>query len=85
VSDLIATVGIVAPHRRAAVSRTAGWISPLLLDAGRVAGVWSREEDQLVVTRFAEGRRIAVRALGAEARRVAAALGRKLTLVVVTG
>jgi Winged helix DNA-binding domain len=76
---------IVAPHRRAAVSRTAGWISPLLLDAGRVAGVWSREGDQLVVTRFAESRRLGVRALGAEARRVAAALGLKLTLVVVTG
>ncbi|MGB9185985.1 MAG: crosslink repair DNA glycosylase YcaQ family protein [Solirubrobacteraceae bacterium] len=76
---------LVAAHRRAAVSRTAGWISPLLLDAGRVAGVWSREGDQLVVTRFAESRRIGASVLAAEARRVAAALGRTLTLVVVTG
>ncbi|MEV4258034.1 crosslink repair DNA glycosylase YcaQ family protein [Spirillospora sp. NPDC049652] len=31
---------LVPPARRSEVSRTAGWISPVVLHEGRVAGVW---------------------------------------------
>ncbi|HEY4227892.1 MAG TPA: winged helix DNA-binding domain-containing protein [Candidatus Limnocylindrales bacterium] len=61
------------------VSRTAGWISPVLLVDGRAAGVWDskRSGDQLTVTvdvfaPIAGGMR---RAIGKAADRVAAAQG----------
>jgi len=75
---------LIAAHRRAQVSRTAGWISPLVLDAGRVAGVWSLTSNRLAVAMFKESRRIGARVLEAEARRVGRALGRRLELIVST-
>ncbi|MDQ3484257.1 MAG: winged helix DNA-binding domain-containing protein [Actinomycetota bacterium] len=33
-------VELIAPHRRALVSRPAGWISPVVVHGGRVVGVW---------------------------------------------
>jgi hypothetical protein len=32
-----------APELRTAVSRASGWISPVLLDGGRIAGTWTQE------------------------------------------
>ena len=32
-----------APGLNAAVSRTSGWISPVLLDGGRIAGTWTQQ------------------------------------------
>ncbi|MEW2360236.1 winged helix DNA-binding domain-containing protein [Spirillospora sp. NPDC029432] len=44
---------LVPPEHRSEVSRTAGWISPVVLSEGRVAGVWEREKDGTVqVTPF---------------------------------
>jgi hypothetical protein len=42
----------VPPDRAAEVSRTAGWISPVLVVDGAVAGVWEHERrgDALTVT-----------------------------------
>ncbi|MFI6865752.1 winged helix DNA-binding domain-containing protein [Nocardia sp. NPDC050406] len=37
---------------RAKVSRTAGWISPLVLVGGRIAGTWETDKDELVVSMF---------------------------------
>jgi hypothetical protein len=34
------------------VSRRAGWISPVLLHEGRVAGVWEPKDGDVVVTAF---------------------------------
>ncbi|MFB4317919.1 winged helix DNA-binding domain-containing protein [Actinomadura sp. 21ATH] len=44
---------LVPPERRSEVSRTAGWISPVVLYEGRVAGVWEQAKDGTVqVTPF---------------------------------
>jgi DNA glycosylase AlkZ-like len=34
---------VPAPELTSAVSRTSGWISPVLLDGGRIAGTWTQE------------------------------------------
>ena len=39
------SAAFVPSARRAKVSRTAGWISPLVLRGGRVAGVWELDRD----------------------------------------
>ncbi|MQY08355.1 winged helix DNA-binding domain-containing protein [Actinomadura macrotermitis] len=46
-----ATYLIPAEHRPA-VSRAAGWISPVVLHQGRVAGVWEAKDDDIAVTTF---------------------------------
>jgi hypothetical protein len=74
---------LVAPHRRAEVSKTAGWISPVVVAGGRVAGVWEAAGAALQVTLFKEeAEQVPVPALEAEAARVAGFLGRDLTLSV---
>lgn len=61
------------------VSRTAGWISPVLLVEGRAAGVWdsARVGDRLTITvePFETLSGAAVRAIDGAAQRVAAAQG----------
>lgn len=73
---------IVPAQRRKQVSRTAGWISPVVLDRGRVAGVWDLDGDLLTVTLFAPPTSPASRLLRSEADRVAAALGRAVRVCV---
>lgn len=73
---------ILAAHRRGNVSRTAGWISPVVIAGGRAVGVWKLEGEQLEVSLFAEGRPVAAKALASEAERVGAAVGRELRLVI---
>ena len=34
---------VPAPELTSAVSRASGWISPVLLDGGRIAGTWTQE------------------------------------------
>ncbi|WP_324188063.1 winged helix DNA-binding domain-containing protein [Nocardia higoensis] len=38
-------------HRRE-VSRTAGWIAPLVVDAGRITGTWEIDGDDVVISMF---------------------------------
>jgi hypothetical protein len=45
---------IIAPSRRAAVSRTAGWISPVVVAGGRVAGTWEIDGERVQVRLFEE-------------------------------
>ena len=73
---------IVAAARRPQVSRTAGWISPVVLAGGRVAGVWRLDGDTITVTPFAERRAIADADVAGEVRRIARALGRQLSVVI---
>jgi hypothetical protein len=72
-----------APHRKR-ISRTAGWISPVLLVDGRAAGVWDsrRSGDRVTITVDAFGPISAGtrRAIGGAAERVAAALGATATV-----
>lgn len=73
---------LVAADRRGEVSRTAGWISPVVVAGGRVVGVWRIEGDELNVSMFKEAPPIAAKLLASESERVGAALGRRLRLVV---
>ncbi len=71
---------VLAPERRSAVSKAAGWISPVVLRGGRVIGVWDADDRSLTVQLFDEERVDAStrRAIAAEAARVGACLGRQL-------
>jgi hypothetical protein len=73
---------IVAPARRKQVSKAAGWISPVVLEGGRVAGVWDLDGDTVAVTVFEEAAPVDSDGLDAEAARLGAFLGRELRVVV---
>lgn len=61
---------IIAPHRRAEVSRAAGWISPVVVSGGRVAGVWERGDGGVRVTLFPEAGEVPAAELAAEIARI---------------
>jgi hypothetical protein len=62
---------IVDASRRAAVSRTGGWISPVVLAGGRVAGTWSQDGATVAIELFAElAATVDRQALDAESRRL---------------
>ncbi|AYF76438.1 winged helix DNA-binding domain-containing protein [Nocardia yunnanensis] len=67
------SVLLPADHR-AKVSRTAGWISPLVLIGGRIAGTWELDKTTLVVSMF-DGAPVPSAAIRAELPRLATATG----------
>ncbi|MEV0355394.1 crosslink repair DNA glycosylase YcaQ family protein [Nocardia sp. NPDC050697] len=67
---------LVPAAHRTAVSRPGGWISPVVIEGGRVTGTWEREGDDIVVTPF--GKAPPARALDAAAARLSSAAGTKL-------
>lgn len=75
-------IHVLAAHRRAAVSRAAGWISPVVVVDGRIAGTWTADGDALVVELFAEAEPVDREALAAEATFLERVLGRGLTTSV---
>jgi hypothetical protein len=54
---------LVPPAHRTAVSRAGGWISPVVVSRGRVAGTWEADEE-IAVDLF--GKRVAAKPLAAE-------------------
>ncbi|MFF4606065.1 winged helix DNA-binding domain-containing protein [Streptomyces sp. NPDC001339] len=76
---------LVAAGRRTAVSRSGGWISPVVVHQGRVAGVWEFTEEAVVVTLFAEHGEVPRAGLEAEAAHLARCTGHERGLVVRTG
>jgi hypothetical protein len=76
---------LVTANRRAQVSRTAGWISPVVVRAGRVAGTWEITGDTVVVTWFPEAGPVPAEALSSEAEWIARFRGEPLTVKVSTG
>lgn len=76
---------VVAPGRRALISKAAGWISPVLVAAGRVAGTWAVQDETLAVTVFTEAGPVDGGALDAEVAVLQRVLGRSLTLTTSTG
>jgi hypothetical protein len=64
---------VPAPEHKAAVSRTSGWISPVLLDGGRIAGTWTQQSAggrlSIEITPFGRLRRGLTSAAGTEAAR----------------
>jgi hypothetical protein len=71
----------VPAERRKAVSRTAGWISPVVVHQGRVVGVWELTETTVDVRLFPEAD-LPRDALEAEVGHLAACTGQPLSLAV---
>jgi len=73
------SAAVLAPEHRAAVHRPQGWISPVLLVDGRIAGTWRHEAaGRRLAVRVAPFRAVAPRVRAAveeEAARLAAFLG----------
>ncbi len=69
---------IIPTARRSQISRTAGWISPVVLAGGRVVGVWDVDDETLAIGLFDEAGTIPPEPLEAEAERIARFLGRTL-------
>lgn len=67
---------VVPAEHRGRVSRAAGWIAPVVVDAGRVVGTWSLDGDAITVEPFAPT--TPLDGLGDELDRWSAALGREL-------
>lgn len=61
---------IVPAAHRADVSRTAGWISPVVLAAGRVVGTWEVDDGTAVVQLFDDAEAPDPEALAAEVERI---------------
>jgi Winged helix DNA-binding domain len=70
---------VIPPGRRAAVSRTAGWIAPVVVAGGVVSGTWELDGDRVRVAWFAEADRPRRRELDAEVEWLGSILGRQLT------
>jgi len=69
---------VVAPARRAAVSRQAGWISPVVVAAGVVAGTWELDRDTARIRWFREAGRAPRAKLAAEVARLSTIVGSDL-------
>lgn len=75
--------GHVVPRaRRSAVSRQAGWISPVVIVGGVVQGTWRLDDGSLKVEWFREMGTPPKRALEAEVKRVAALLDQSARLEI---
>jgi hypothetical protein len=73
---------IVPPKRRSAVSRTAGWISPVVMAGGVVSGTWELKRDEVTITWFKEAGKAPTRQIDAEIKRLGGVLDQKLKLRV---
>jgi hypothetical protein len=69
---------VVPAARRAAVSRQAGWISPVVVAGGVVRGTWDLHGDDARVAWFREAGNPPRRALREEVARISSILGREL-------
>lgn len=73
---------VVPTARRAAVSRQAGWISPVVVAGGVVSGTWELDGDDLRVAWFSESGPPPRNALDAEVMRLSSIVGRELRAIV---
>jgi hypothetical protein len=73
---------VVPAARRGAVSRQAGWISPVVLVDGAICGIWELDGDQARVTWFGEAGRPPHSRIEAEVSRLSSILGRDLRTAV---
>ncbi len=77
--------GHVTPAaRRSAVSRQAGWISPVVVGGGVVRGTWELDGSQVRVSWFGEAGRVPRSALKEEVARLSRIVGRDLIPEVST-
>jgi winged helix DNA-binding protein len=75
---------VIAAPRRTDVSRTAGWIAPVVVTGGVVTGTWETDGDRLRVAWFHQAGRPPAAKLNAETKRMAGIMDRPLTLEVAT-
>jgi hypothetical protein len=73
---------VIPAGRRAAVSRQAGWISPIAVLGGVVSGTWEAKDDQIRLAWFHEAGPTPSEALEEEVARLSAILGRDLRISV---
>jgi hypothetical protein len=69
---------ILPAARRSAVSRQAGWISPVVVAGGVVTGTWELDGDQVRIGWFREAGKPSRLPLDAEIQRLSSILGREL-------
>jgi Winged helix DNA-binding domain len=74
---------VVPAARRSAVSRQAGWISPVVVSGGVVSGTWELAGDRVDVAWFREAGRAPRKALEAEAQRLSSIVGRGLQAEII--
>jgi hypothetical protein len=70
---------VVPAGRRPVVSKQSGWISPVVVDGGRVTGTWALEDSEVVVSWFGEEGPVRKKALLDEVSRLGEILGRSIT------
>ncbi|GAB2947145.1 winged helix DNA-binding domain-containing protein [Micromonospora polyrhachis] len=75
---------LIPAARRGAVSRAAGWISPVVVHRGRVAGTWDVEDGALDVALFAESGPVPTDGIEAEVARLGAYAGTELQMTIRT-
>ncbi|HYI21190.1 MAG TPA: crosslink repair DNA glycosylase YcaQ family protein [Candidatus Limnocylindrales bacterium] len=69
---------VTAATRRSKVSLQSGWISPVVIAGGAVAGTWVVEDETLDIAWFSEAGRVPRNAIDSEGRRLGNLLGRPL-------
>ena len=69
---------VVPSPRRSAVSRQAGWISPVVVASGVVRGTWELDGSAVRIAWFKEAGRVPRNAVHAEVARLSSILGREL-------
>ena len=78
--------GLVEPAFKDRVSRTAGWISPVVVVGGKPVGVWKhalrRGTIEITVEPFGKLRAVRLRELSVDAERLAGALGAKPSVIL---
>jgi hypothetical protein len=73
---------VIAPARRAAVSKQSGWIAPVVVAGGVVCGTWDLDDDRVHVDWFAEAGRPPRTALTAEVARLSSIVDRPLSATI---
>jgi Winged helix DNA-binding domain len=73
---------VIPPGRRAAVSRQAGWISPVVLVDGAIRGTWELTGDEVRVAWFEEAGRPPRAKINAEVASLSSMLDRELRAAV---
>jgi DNA glycosylase AlkZ-like len=75
---------VVPSARRAAVSRQAGWISPVAIAGGVVCGTWKQERERIEVAWFREMGKPPRSALEDEVARLSSILGHPLSPAITS-
>jgi hypothetical protein len=76
---------VIPPAHRPDVNRTAGWIAPVLVVGGRVAGTYEIRESTLEITVFEDSPPLPAALLETETARISNLMGKRLTLAVRPG